>query len=453
MGAATSKNTGLSRALSFWDGVAIVVGTVIGSGIYLVPGNIARQIPSSAMVMLIWLAGGLLTLFGALSLAELGAAYPGAGGLYVYLRAAYGRLVAFLYGWGLLTLIHSGSIATLAVAFGLYLSQLLGLSPTGQKSASAVAILLLTIVNLFGLQSGKLVQNIVTCCKGGGIALLIIMLLSAGGTAKASSTTPPAPGPPLLLAIGAALVAVLWAYEGWHVVSFTAAEFRNPRRDLPRSLAWGALALGAIYLLSNIAYYHVLSPAQLQATDRAAATAVRAAYGASATNLVTCLIVVSILGSINGMTLTGPRVYFAMAQDGLFFRSFGRLNAKSHAPTIAIVVQGIWSTVLATAGSFQQLFTYVVFTAWIFYGISVFAVIVLRRREANLERPYRVPAYPFVPILFVVAAVFIVAVTIANGPMQALYGIGLILTGLPVYWLAFHRKHASGSAAQQAAGQ
>jgi len=311
----------------------------------------------------------------------------------------------------------------------------------------------MTVVNLFGLQSGKLVQNIVTCCKGGGIALLVIMLLSAGGTAKASSAQAPVAGPPMILGIGAALVAVLWAYEGWHVVSFTAAEFRNPRRDLPRSLSWGALALAGIYLVANISYYHVLSPAQLQATDRAAATAVGAAYGGPATNLVTCLIVVSILGSINGMTLTGPRVYFAMARDGLFFRSFGRLSAGSQAPNVAIVVQGIWSMILALAGSFQQLFTYVVFTAWIFYGIAVFAVIVLRRREANLDRPYRVPAYPFVPILFVAAAGFIVAITIANEPMQALYGIGLILTGLPLYWFAFHVKEASGSAAETSVEQ
>lgn len=437
------KAIGLARDLSFRDGVAIVVGTVIGSGIYLVPGSVARQIPSVNLVLLVWLAGGLLTLFGALSLAELGAMYPGAGGLYVYLRAAYGRPIAFLYGWGLLTLIHSGSIATLAVAFGLYLSQLMPLSATSQKAGSIAVIVLLTMINILGLRTGKLVQNIITFCKVGGIGLLVVMLLSA----RASHTAPGAlleakPGPPLLLAIGAALVAVLWAYEGWHVVSFTAAEFRNPARDLPKSLLWGALALAAIYLSANAAYYHVLTPAQLQASDRAAATAVNAVYGGPAAALVTALIVASILGAVNGMVLTGPRVYFAMAQDGMFFRSFGKLNA-ARAPTLAILLQGIWSSCLALAGTFQELFTFVVFTAWIFYGLSVFAVIVLRRRRPDLDRPYRVPFYPAIPILFVLAAVFITAITVVNGPVHALYGIGLILIGLPIYWLSFQHRSAA----------
>jgi len=436
----TSKAAGLARDLSFRDGVAIVVGTVIGSGIYLVPGSVARQIPSMNLVLLVWLAGGLLTLFGALSLAELGAMYPGAGGLYVYLRAAYGRPIPFLYGWGLLTLIHSGSIATLAVAFALYFSQLMPLSPVAQKTASVAVIALLTVVNIFGLRTGKLVQNIIAFCKVGGIALLVVMLLSA----RPNHTTVGAlleakPGPPLLLAIGAALVAVLWAYEGWHVVSFTAAEFRNPARDLPKSLLWGALALAAIYLTANIAYYHVLTPAQLQTTDRAAATAVNAVYGGPATALVTALIVASILGAVNGMVLTGPRVYFAMAEDGMFFRSFGKLNA-ARAPVLAIVLQGAWSACLTLAGSFQELFTLVVFTAWIFYGLSVFAVIVLRRRRPDLDRPYRVPFYPAIPILFVLAAIFITIITVVNGPLHALYGIILILIGLPIYWFGFHRR-------------
>lgn len=438
----TLKSSGLAKDLSFRDGMAIVVGTVIGSGIYLVPGSVARQIPSVNLVLLVWLAGGLLTLFGALSLAELGAMYPGAGGLYIYLRAAYGRPIAFLYGWGLLTLIHSGSIATLAVAFGLYLSQLMPLSAASQKGASIAVIVLLTMVNILGLRTGKLVQNLITFCKVGGIALLVVLLLSARSTHTGSGALLEAkPGPPRLLAIGAALVAVLWAYEGWHVVSFTAAEFRNPARDLPKSLMWGALALAAIYLTANIAYYHVLTSAQLQSSDRAAATAVSAAYGGPASALVTALIIASILGAVNGMVLTGPRVYFAMAQDGMFFRAFGKLNA-ARAPTLAIILQGIWSACLAIAGTFQELFTFVVFTAWIFYGLSVLAVIVLRRRQPNLDRPYRVPFYPAIPILFVLAALFITVITIVNGPLHALYGVSLILIGLPIYWLSFHRRSA-----------
>ncbi len=428
----------LARDLRFRDGVAIVVGSVIGSGIYLVPGAVARQIPSMKLVLLVWLAGGLLTLFGALSLAELGAMYPGAGGLYVYLRAAYGRSVGFLYGWGLLTLIHSGSLATLAVAFGLYFSELVSLSPMQQKASSIAVILLLTLVNLFGLRLGKWVQNVLTVSKVGGIGLLIVLLFSASH--KQHNGIQPAAAPPLLLGIGAALVAVLWAFEGWHMVSFTAAEFRNPTRDLPRSLTWGALTLVAIFLLANVAYNQVLSPAELQATDRAAATAIDSAYGGPATIFVTVLILTSILGASNGIVLTGPRVYFAMAQDGLFFGSLARLHPRSRAPVTAIVIQGIWSACLTLAGNFQELFTYVIFTAWIFYGLAALAVIVLRRREPNHPRPYRAPLYPVIPILFGLAALFIITITIANGPLHAFYGVALILAGVPVYWFGFRRN-------------
>ncbi len=428
----------LARDLSLRDGIAIVVGTVIGSGIFLAPGSVARQLPSFTAVMLVWVLGGILTLFGALSLAELGAAFPGAGGLYVYLRAAYGRAVAFLYGWGLLTLIHSGSIATLAVAFGLYLSQVVPMSLAAQRATAVLVIVLLTAMNYSGLRTGKRVQNIVTFCKVAGITLLIVLLFSA---AKVQHSAPAAAASKSLpLAVGAALVAILWAYEGWHVVSFTAGEFKNPTRDLPKSLLWGALALALIYVLANSAYYAVLSPGQIQQTDQAAATAVTVAYGGPATVLVTTLILISILGATNGMILTGPRVYFAMARDGLFLKAFGRLDERSRVPRLAIVIQGIWASGLTMIGSFQDLFTYVIFTAWIFYGLSVLAVIVLRFKQPLLQRPFLVPAYPLIPVLFVFAALFIAGVTVVNGPLHALYGIALILAGLPVYWIAFRRE-------------
>ncbi|MBV8818570.1 MAG: amino acid permease, partial [Acidobacteriaceae bacterium] len=360
-------------------------------------------------------------------------------GLYVYLRAAFGESVGFLYGWGLLSLIHSGSIATLASAFGLYASQLFPLSGTAEKLAGITTILLLTLLNSFGLRAGKWTQNVVTGSKVGGIALMVVLLFAS--SRKPDFNVASKPGPPLALAIGAALVAVLWAYEGWHTVSFTSAEFRNPVRDFPRSMYWGAAALVTIYLCANLAYFHVLSPGQLQATDRPAALAVQSAYGGPAAALITALIVISILGAMNGMVLTGARVYYAMARDGVFFAPFGRLNA-ARVPMFSLLVQGVWASCLTLAGSFQQLFTYVIFTAWIFYGMSVFAVIVLRRTAPGLPRPFRTPGYPLVPILFSLAALFIAVVTVANGPLRAFYGIALILIGLPVYWLRFRRRTA-----------
>ena len=417
------------------------MGTVIGSGVFLVPGSVARQIPTIELTLGLWLLGGLLTLFGALSVAELGSAYPKAGGLYVYLKAAYGRPLAFLYGWGLLTLIHSGCLATLAVAFALYLDQLIPLSAAQQKLVACAAIAFVTVVNCVGLRAGKGVQNLVTACKVGGIAALVIALFAAGRLSRITSAVP-AEGSITPLSIGAGLVAILWAYEGWHVVSFTAGEFRDPQRDLPRSLAWGVSLVVAIYLLANLAYFAVLSPAQVQATDRAAATAMSSAYGVSAAGLVTLLIVVSIFGSMNGTALTGPRVYFAMAKDGLFFPAFARLNLKTGAPALAIVVQGIWSCVLTLAGNFQELFTYVIFTSWMFYGATVLGVLVLRSRRPELPRPFRVPGYPWIPILFVLSSAFITVTTIVNHPRNAFYGIGLILLGLPFYWFLFRRSTA-----------
>ena len=432
----------LKADLNWRDGSAIVAGTVIGSGIFLVPGSIAREIPSIWPMMAVWLLGGLLTLFGALSVAELGAAFPEAGGLYVYLHAGYGRVAAFLYGWGLLTLIHSGSLAALAVAFGLYCSQLMPMPVPEQKAVAIVSILAVTVVNYFGLHAGKLVQNLVTASKIGGIGILTIALFIRGDFHRLTAPAPTDSGLSAL-SVGAALVAVLWAYEGWHVVSFTAGEFRNPARDLPKSLSAGILAVVAAYLLANLSYFTVLSPTRMQATDRAAATAMNVAYGAGATGFVTLLIVVSILGSMNGTALTGPRVYFAMARDGLFFPGFGRLNPRTHAPSVAIVVQGVWASCLTLAGGFRDLFTYVIFTAWIFYGATVLAVIILRVKRPDLHRPYRVPGYPWLPGLFVIAAGLITAIAIANGPRHALYGIGLILLGMPVYLLLFRQPGVS----------
>lgn len=433
---ARDGSPGLVRALGRGDGTALVVGTVIGSGIFLVPGPIAGYLHSLLAVLLVWTVGGALSLSGALSLGELGAMYPGAGGLYVYLRHAFGRPVAFLYGWGLLSMIQTGSIATLAVGFSLYLSRLAPLSGKEQKATAIVCILLLTGVNCLGIRLGKLVQNVSTASKLAGLALLFLLLVVRGHLhLLRSSFAPSTLTPHSLLPFGTALIAVLWAYEGWHVVSFTAGEFRDAKRDLPWSLLQGTAACAAIYLLLNVAYYAVLTPEQVRGTDHAAATAVQMAYGTGATVLISVLILTSILGSINGMVLTGPRVYYAMARDGIFFRRLGETSRRYRTPALAILTQGIWASVLTLAGSFQQLFTYVIFTAWIFYGLTVAAVIVLRIRRPGAERSFRVPAYPWVPLVFVMAAVGVAASTILSDPIHACLGLGMILAGLPLYLL------------------
>ncbi|MEO8725187.1 MAG: amino acid permease [Acidobacteriaceae bacterium] len=443
---------GFARALSMRDGVAIVVGTVIGSGIFLVPGAIAMQLNSLWMVLLVWVVGGILSLFGALSLAELAAAWPGAGGLYVYLRQAYGRPIGFLYGWALLTMIQTGTIATLAAAFSLYLGKLLALTPLWAKFSGVACIAVLTLINILGVRSGKLVQNTIAICKVGGIALMVLLLFWRGHLSQLqSSLTAPFAGmtgtttgtmtgsmtgtSPLLVSLGVALIAVLWAYEGWHMVSFTAAEFSNPMRDLPRSLLIGTSAIALIYLVCNLAYYAVLSTSALQATDRAAATAVSAAYGTGAIVAISLLILVSILGATNGAVLTGPRVYYAMGKDGVFLPQLAKLHPRFRTPVLALAVQGVWASVLTLLGNFQQLFTYVIFTAWIFYALTVAAVIVLRVKNPNVPRPYRVPFYPWLPLAFIAAAIGITLSTIMANPRNAAIGVGLILVGLPVYFI------------------
>jgi basic amino acid/polyamine antiporter, APA family len=429
-----SSKTELRRELTLRDGISIVVGCVIGSGIFLVPNSIAKQLPAFSYVAFLWIAGGLLTLCGALALGELGAAFPQAGGLYVYLQEAYGRPVAFLYGWGLLTLIHSGTIATLAVAFGIYVSQIANLTNVQEKLASVLCIVTLAALNLTGLRAAKLVQNVFSVAKVGGLALLIGILFARGHVHQLRISFWPAPNEKFQIAsLGMALIAVLWAYEGWHVISFTASEFRHPRRDLPLGLLYGTTIVGCIYLLANVGYYAVLSPTQIAQTQRVAATAVTVAAGSTATFFITALIIVSIVGAMNGMILTGPRVYYAMAKEGLFFRSFGTVHPRTHVPMLAIIVQGIWAAVLTLLGTFQVLFTYVIFTAWIFYSLSVAAVIILRIRRPEIIRPFKVPLYPWLNVLFVLAGIGVTVSAIISSPIRALYGIGLILAGLPIY--------------------
>ncbi len=426
----------LQKELNLFDAVAVVVGTTIGSGIFLIPRSIAAQLHSLAAVLLAWVIGGILTLFGALSLGELGSIYPGTGGLSTYLRHAYGPLPAFLYAWGLLFMIHSGTIAALAVAFGLYVAQILPLNPIEEKVSSAMLILAFTTLSCFGIRGGKLVQNLIAGAKVSGLAGIIVLLCVKGSRPIRLFDGAPHAGSHTfsLMGFGVALVAVLFAYEGWHVISFVAGEMKKPQLDLPRSLVYGSAIVMFIYVLANLGYYHVLSPAEIQGSNAVAALAVKKILGPIAANFISLLIVVSILGCMNGLILTGPRVYYAMARDDAFPRAFGRISKRYRTPMLALIVQGVWAAVLSVSGSYQQIFTDVIITAWIFYGLAVAAVLVLRRTQPQLDRPFRVPGYPWVPLLFCAAAIGLVLNTFVEGPLRAVAGIALIVMGLPVYY-------------------
>jgi len=434
---------GLVRALGLWDSVSLIMGIMVGSGIFLMAGSIALQLDSLAAVAGVWAFGGLLSLCGAVALSELGAALPDAGGLFVYITRAYGRPMGFVYGWSSMALIHAGGLATLATAMGLYAGPILGLSPVQRKGLQLACLAVFVTVNCLGVSVGKWAQNALTAIKVAGISVMTVFLYLHGSTSLLRASWWPDGAGLSAVGFGVALVAVLWAYDGWHFVSFAAGEIKDPTRTIPHSLVIGTALTLAIYLLVNVAYYAVLTPAQLRGTDRVAADAVQQALGQGAAALISVLIAVSILGTINGIMLGAARVNYAMAKDGLFFRSLARVSPRFRTPVVATVVQGVFAAAFTLAGSFQQLFTSYVFTSWIFYGLAVAGVMVLRRREPQLPRPYRCPWYPVTPLFFVLATAGIVVSTFVATFWQALTGVALIFAGVPLYLLfrVVDRRH------------
>ncbi len=442
----TSFHSGpeLLRALGLFDTAAIVIGTVIGSGIFLVPAEIARAVHSAPLMLAVWTVGGVLSLLGALSLAELGAAMPHAGGIYTYIARAFGPLPGFLCGWMLFTVATSGSVATLGAALPIYLGGLVPLSPVTSKMVSLASILLLTTVNIIGVKSGAVVQNILTTLKVGGLTGMVMAIFLAPAPVTPSSA--PVPGGPVgPMAFGVALVAVLWAYEGWHDVSFAAGEIRDPQKNFPRGLIAGISIVVGLYLVANLAYLHVLTPSEIAASDRVALTAMLKVTGEWGAKFLTAAIVCSILGAMNALVLAGPRAYYQMARDGLFFERLGRVHATYRTPVAALVVQAAWSCLLVLfIGGFSQLFTYVIFGGWIFYALAVASVVALRRKDPSLERPFRVPGYPFVPLIFVLGAAALVANTLLTSPRESSIGLAFIALGIPLFFFtpAARRRRA-----------
>jgi len=428
----------LARAVGPLGAVAIVVGSIIGSGIFLVPHNVAQHVGTVTSLLLVWVVGGILSLGGALSLAELGAATPEAGGIYVYLRQAYGRLPAFLYSWSALAVIESGSVATLAVAFGIYAASLFPLGVAAQKLLAAGVIVVLTGINILGVRQGAAVQTIFTAAKLLGLAIIVGYALFAPGVAPLASSFPLPTPHTTASSFGVALIGVLWAYQGWQVLSYASGEVKDPGRVLPRSYFFGTLLVVVVYLSANLAYLSVLPLRALAEHQRVAAKAMEVLAGRRGAAFVSALILCSIFGALNGTILGGARVCYAMARDGLFFSAVARVHTRFKTPALALVIQGAWSILLALSGSYEQLFTYVIFTVWIFYGAAVFGLIVLRRREPGLARPYRVWGYPVLPGAFAVAAFAIVVNTLVTTPREAGIGLGLVLVGVPIYFIWTH---------------
>jgi APA family basic amino acid/polyamine antiporter len=380
----------------------------------------------------VWVAAGALSLCGALAFAELGAMFPHSGGQYVYLREAYSPLWAFLFSWVLLLVVRSGSTATLAVGFSIYLGYFIPLNPLLGRLAAAGVVLFLTFINYRSLTGSASLQKATTVLKIAGLLLIAIAALAY--QTDSVVTTAAAPPAPALSGIGAAMIACLWAYNGWFHVGFVAGEISNPQRNLPLSLVGGVSGVMGLYLLANAAYLHVLSPIEIASTDRVAAVVAERVFGAAGGTIVSLTVLVSILGALNAGILAGPRVYFAQARDGLFFRKFGEVHPRYETPALAVLLQGVWAAMLSLSGSYVGLFSFAMFSAWIFYGLAVLGVIILRRKRPELERPYRMWGYPLTPLLFAAASLWLIGNTLVTAPLPSVSGLLLIASGLPVYF-------------------
>ncbi len=445
----TPPGPGLVRGLGIFDTTMLTVGSVIGTGIFIVTADIARILPNRTWILGIWAVGGLFVLAGALTYAELGALYPRAGGLYHYLKEAYGTLWGFLFGWTSFLIIMSGGIAALAVAFGEYLGSFLPFFSTGNillsstlgswtwtvsggQVAGVLAILLLTAVNYLGLREGKAVQNLLTLIRIGSIVGFVILgLFASHRVSSVASSAVPAGG--LITAFGIAMIAVLWTYDGWYGPTYSAGEMRNPGRTLPFGLIWGTVLIIVLYVAINLVYFRALSLEEMAATPRIAETAAAALFGPSGARVMSLAVLISTFGCLSATILYSSRIYLPMAQDGVFFRALAVVHPRFHVPGRSLWAQSLWAIALTLSGTYEQLYTYVVFAVVLSQIAGAAAVFVLRSKYPDAERPYRTWGYPWVPALFILASALLVINTLLERPVESLIGLGFIATGLPAY--------------------
>ncbi len=435
----------LKKDLRLYGLIMVVIGSCIGSGIFLTPSQIAGHLPAPLLILLAWGIGGVITLTGALTFAELGAMFPQAGGVYVYLKEAYGDLFGFLYGWVYLVVITSGANAALSIACAYYLAFLFPLNETGIKIVAILALVVVTFVNIFRIRAAEIFTNVFTGFKLVGIAALIGIGLFFGNVKfnlfePAMKTETGS----LTGAFGLALIGVLWSYGGWQHASFVAGEARDARRNIPRAMIFGSIVVTAVYLLTNLAYLFLLPVGQIASSQSIAADAVSTLlpFGGA---LIAVLIAISTFGTLGIYTLSAPRIYYAMSKDGLFFKKLAWVHPKFRTPIYAILVQSAWAVVLLLFwGTFEDLITYVVFTDWIFFGLTAAGVLVLRHKRKDLARPYKTFAYPVVPLIFIgITFLFVLNVLIAK-PLHAWAGLILIFVSLPIYYYFKRKKKKTG---------
>lgn len=434
----------LSRRLGFWSSVGFVIGMTIGSGIFRTPAQIAARVPDPLMMLAVWAVGGAVTLCGALSVAELAASLPHAGGLYVFLREGWGRATAFVFTWSELVLIRAAGLSGIATVFGEYLLRSLGYDPVLHPAAAdycaVTGIVVATLANVRGVQTGALMTGATSAAKFAALAFIAVAALLLGSRADASTAhfaVGQASVHPGLF--GLALISVLWAYDGFLDVSFLAGEVRNPERTLPRAIVGGTLAIVAIYLTTNAAYLYVLPIDSVARSPLIAADTMAALIGRAGASFVSIVVAISTFGAVNSDLLGAPRIFYAAAEDGLCFKTLGRVHPTYRTPYVSIIFSALLGIVFVLTGTFEQIADTFVLAIWPFYGLAVAGLYRLRRRT-DLSRPYRVPGYPIVPAIFIAACVYLVVSALVGDPLWTGLTLGVVLAGVPVYYLTFARR-------------
>jgi APA family basic amino acid/polyamine antiporter len=436
--------TELLRSIGIVRATAMVVGIIIGSSIFVQPSLVTAQVPSLLGVLLVWTAAGLLTLIGSLVIAELSSAFPRTGGVYVFLCEAFSPSVGFLWGWAMFWTMHSGIIAIIAMIFARYVGTFVELGDVGIRVVAIGAVLVLSGVNYLGVRLGSAVQVVLTSIKVLALVLIVAAAINVarqgGGALRmehgAIVSAVPAPG-----AFAVALIAGLFAFGGWHMVSYAAEETVNPSKTIPRALLIGTLTVTALYVAVNAAYLFVLPVDTVAKSSRVAADFADVGVGGAGAQIMSAIVILSTLGAMNGVILAGPRVYLAMASDGLLFAWAGAVHPTYRTPHRAIVLQAVWSSVLVATGTYRALFTRVVYTEWIFFGLLALALFLLRKRD-GYSPPYRAWGYPILPALFMGSVVAIVVNQVVHEPQGSLMGLGFVLAGLPVYYIWARDKRA-----------
>jgi APA family basic amino acid/polyamine antiporter len=431
----------LSRAITPLHATALVVGIIIGASIFVQPSVITGTVPSLTAVYAVWITSGILTLFGALIAAELASAYPHAGGVYVFLRESFSPGVGFLWGWAMFWTMHTGIIAVIAMIFARYVSFFFPVGDVGLRILASAAIVALTAINYVGVRQGSLLQTTLTILKVGAVVAIIVAVFVLGPS-HAVTAGPDVAAPtaaaltPRTFAL--ALVAGLFAFGGWHMVTYAAEETREPERTIPRALIVGVIIVTGCYVALNAAYFHALTPAAIAGSTRVAADAADAVFGRGGAAAMSAVVAVSTFGALNGVILSGPRAYLAMARDGLLVSWAAAVHERFQTPHRAIVLQGVWAIVLVSTGTYRALFTRVVYTEWIFFALMAVGLMRLRMR-GTYQPAYRVWGYPFIPIVFIVCSAAIVINQIVTDPVEGSIGLLLVGVGWPVYMLRLRK--------------